>query len=93
MSRDSTLVLEGQDIEIDDLDLDGALVIRACKGATVRLKGLRIRNSGWPLVNLDPEGNHSEVDAMRGFLIDRDERQATVMEFLEPGAYAPGQAD
>ena len=57
LSARSTLVLEGRDISIENLTLDGALVVKAVPGAHVTLKDLTVTNAGWEFVPLptDPE--------------------------------------
>ena len=48
VSARSTLVIEGRDVVLDNLVLDGALVVKAVPGARVTLKNLTITNSGAP---------------------------------------------
>ena len=50
ISARSSLVIEGEDIVLEELELDGALVVRAVEGAVVRAKGLRVSNAGWAFV-------------------------------------------
>jgi len=48
----STLIVEG-DVVLDNLDLDGALWIKAAQGVSVTVKNLTVRNDGWHLTALD----------------------------------------
>jgi hypothetical protein len=49
----SVLLLEGPDISIKNLRVDGALVVRAVRGAKVVLDGLTVSNQGWTWTPLD----------------------------------------
>lgn len=58
ISKTSTLVLNGRDIEIRDLELDGFMEISVSNGSSVVIDGLRIHNKGCELVpssEEDPE--------------------------------------
>lgn len=48
----STLVLEGEGLHLEGLELDGALVIKAAPGARVSVRGLKVSNEGWVMVPL-----------------------------------------
>lgn len=43
----STLILDGPDIHIKNLRVDGALVVKAAPGAHVTIDGLTVSNKGW----------------------------------------------
>jgi UDP-sugar pyrophosphorylase len=49
----SVLLLDGPDISIRNLRVDGALVVRAVPGAKVVLDGLTVSNQGWSWTQLD----------------------------------------
>jgi UDP-sugar pyrophosphorylase len=78
--RDSTLLIEGEDIQVENLELTGTLVVRAAAGEALRLRGLRVENDGWPICQLAGDGTDAEVDAIRGYRIERDEASAAVIE-------------
>lgn len=78
----STLVLDG-DITIDALDLDGALRIRACRGARVRIKTLRVQNAGYVYASADTSTDL--IVAMRGYVLEQRESRDVV--FDAPGDY------
>jgi UDP-sugar pyrophosphorylase len=80
VQRDATLVVEGEHVEIDGLELDGTLIVRVAEGARLHLRGLRISNDGWPIRQLQGDGRDEEIDAIRGYIIHRDETAATVIE-------------
>lgn len=52
LTQRSTLVVDGADVTIHHLDLDGTLVIKACVGASVTVRRLVVRNAGWPMERL-----------------------------------------
>eukprot|EP00958_Prasinococcus_capsulatus_P023968 scaffold3680_cov381-Prasinococcus_capsulatus_cf.AAC.3 len=86
LSSTSTLLIQGSNITIKKLRLDGALVIRAVPGAEVEINGLNVRNKGWELKELSEEDESvSEVLRMRGFDLAKHEQR--VLEFDEPGKY------
>jgi UDP-sugar pyrophosphorylase len=47
VAADSVLVLDGANISIRSLRVEGALVIRAAPGARVRVDNLTVNNKGW----------------------------------------------
>lgn len=49
----SVLLLDGRDITIKNLRVDGALVVRAVPGARVVIDGLTISNAGWQWTPLE----------------------------------------
>ncbi len=90
ITQRSTLVVEGPDVTISSLDLDGALIIKAVAGAVVNVKGLKVANEGWPLTPLGQQGGGEVVVVpdsikIRGFTCTK--KEARVLEFNEPGTY------
>ncbi len=86
--KGSTLILEGEDIEIKNLWLNGSLKIKAAPGCKVVVDGLRVKNSTykWSGVESVKEGEEcEEVTAIRGFKVA--EFTGPVLEFEEPGEY------
>ncbi|KAL4157119.1 hypothetical protein PRNP1_006144 [Phytophthora ramorum] len=79
----SALIVEGADIKIDALELDGAVRIVACPGATVEVKSLSVKNAGVEYESVP--ANSDPVDAMRGYRL----KQLEVKEFRfdTPGSY------
>jgi UDP-sugar pyrophosphorylase len=80
IERDSTLIIEGENIQIENLELKGTLIAKASAGGVLRLRGLRVENEGWPICQLSGDGSDAEVDAIRGYRIRRDHDSATVLE-------------
>jgi UDP-sugar pyrophosphorylase len=61
LASKSVLLLEGPDIAIKNLRVDGALVVRAVPGAKVVLDGLTVSNQGWTWTQLDKVGAGVEL--------------------------------
>lgn len=87
ISSKSTLVLEGPNLVIESLTLDGTLVIKAIPGAKVTVKKLSVANAGWELVPLSsPEDDAAPASTkIRGFKLVKHD--AKLFEFLTPGDY------
>ena len=81
-SPTSALVVEGSGITLESLELDGALVIKACAGANVTVKGLTVTNKGW---TYKPVTDGNEIDNLRGFVVEKHETKEIV--FAKPGNY------
>lgn len=90
LSRESTLILEGPSIFLKNVELSGssALVVKACIGAKVTVKGC-FSNLGFEQVMLTKEELASdkvpEYLKIRGYRFE--DRGAAIHEFNEPGEY------
>ncbi|KAL9249693.1 UDP-sugar pyrophosphorylase-like protein [Drosera capensis] len=74
ISQQSTLVIKGSNIFLQDLSLDGALVVHSVDDAEVTVRGL-IRNKGWILENVDyKDTSEPEEIRIRGFKINKMEQ-------------------
>jgi len=87
VSARSALVVDGDDVVLEDLVLDGALTIRAAPGARVRIAGLRVHNRGWEALSTAGR-DVPEAVAIRGFELVRNETRELV--FDTPGDYVVG---
>lgn len=86
MSPRSTLIVQGPgDIRIENLDLNGTLIVRAVAGANVVLKGLVVSNKGWAIEALKEGRRAPEELRVRGFQLVKYEQR--VIEFSQPGSY------
>lgn len=88
ITKRSSLVLEGHQLTLKNLDLDGALVIRAGKDSHVTVDGLKVSNKGWDLVPNDPNRQYDETVAIRGYTMDK--RETTEYLINEPGKFVIG---
>lgn len=93
ISARSALVIDGEQVSIGALQLDGALVIHAVPGAKVRVDGLTVSNGGWSFRALSPD-DLQQVDqkyAMRGYVLDRAAQ--TYFLFDKPGEFVLSDAN
>ena len=71
ISDRSTLIVEGKDINIENLILDGALVIRTGPSVKLTICNITVQNSGWEFMSLtEEEMNDPDVPTylkIRGF--------------------------
>jgi len=84
----STLVLEGEDLKVKNLDLDGALVIRTGHDCDVTVDGLVVRNTGYDLSEVPEGADVPEEVAIRGYTMNKSE--AMEITITEPGKYHIG---
>lgn len=91
VSGEATLILDGADIMLDGVELSGksALVVKACEGAKVTVKG-KFENEGFELVELTEAERSAESDVpeylkIRGYKFEN--RGAAIYAFTEPGTY------
>ncbi|BDA43416.1 UDP-sugar pyrophosphorylase [Coccomyxa sp. Obi] len=85
LSKDAALVINGADVHIKSLDLDGALVIDTAPGASLVIDGLKVQNKGWKWQALNPNKPMTEEQMIRGFLVCR--REALKLEYQTAGSY------
>jgi len=88
ISKSSSLVLGGHHLTIKDLDLDGALVIRAGNDSHVTVDGLVVKNKGWELVENDQSKEYEETIAIRGYTMAKHETREYIID--EPGNFVVG---
>lgn len=85
ISKDSTLVINGSKIFLEDLSLDGALVINSIEDAEVKVGG-SVKNKGWILEKVDhKDASLPEEVRIRGFRINRVEQLEKT--YNEPGKF------
>ncbi|XP_014502085.1 UDP-sugar pyrophosphorylase 1 [Vigna radiata var. radiata] len=85
VSQRSTLAIKGQNIFIENLSLDGALIIDAVDDAEVNVSG-SVQNKGWILETVDyKDTTEPEVLRIRGFKFNKTEQLET--KYSEPGKF------
>uniref|UniRef100_A0A7S2XAT1 UTP-monosaccharide-1-phosphate uridylyltransferase n=1 Tax=Lotharella oceanica TaxID=641309 RepID=A0A7S2XAT1_9EUKA len=86
ISKDSTLHLDGRDIEIKSLDLDGSLSVTAVPGARVVIDG-KVKNTPWQFTPVDADDKTiPEPLRIRGYDMDKSSKDH-VYVFDKPGTY------
>ncbi|KAG5525127.1 hypothetical protein RHGRI_031715 [Rhododendron griersonianum] len=85
ISQKSTLVVNGSNIFLEDLSLDGALVINSVIDAEVKVGG-SVQNKGWILENVDYKDTSAPEEVrIRGFRINKVEQLEKT--YNEPGNF------
>ncbi|KAA8546455.1 hypothetical protein F0562_002806 [Nyssa sinensis] len=86
ISQKSTMAIKGRNIFLEDLSLDGALVIDSVEDAEVKVGG-SVQNKGWILENVDyKDTSVPEEVRIRGFRINKVEQLEK--NFSEPGKFS-----
>lgn len=89
ISERSSLVLDGHHLKIKNLEVDGALVVRCGENTRVTIDGLKVKNKGWELKELDPNEEYLETIAIRGYTIEKHETAEYILN--EPGTFVIGE--
>nr|GEU63393.1 UDP-sugar pyrophosphorylase [Tanacetum cinerariifolium] len=86
VSQKSTLVVKGRDVYIEDLSLDGALIVDSVDDAEVTVGG-SVCNNGWIMESIDKDSTalHEEV-RIRGFKMNKIEQLEQF--YGEPGKFS-----
>eukprot|EP00250_Pteridium_aquilinum_P006680 c16546_g1_i1 orf=347-2179(-) len=91
ISQKSSLVLDGKDITLDSLNLDGALVVTAAENAKVKLCSWQVQNAGWVFEPLDHnDTSHPEEARIRGFSLKKLDQK--VVNVKDAGNFELGWA-
>eukprot|EP01025_Chloroclados_australasicus_P016145 TRINITY_DN1797_c0_g1_i1.p1 TRINITY_DN1797_c0_g1~~TRINITY_DN1797_c0_g1_i1.p1 ORF type:complete len:618 (+),score=92.59 TRINITY_DN1797_c0_g1_i1:128-1981(+) len=86
ISNNSTLIINGSDIQIKSLKLDGALIIEAVQGVKLTIDGLSVTNKGWEFESVKKDSpGILEESQIRGFIIKKS--GVTSLAFEKPGEY------
>uniref|UniRef100_A0A2P2K6F1 UTP-monosaccharide-1-phosphate uridylyltransferase n=2 Tax=Rhizophora mucronata TaxID=61149 RepID=A0A2P2K6F1_RHIMU len=86
ISQRSSIVIKGHNIFLEDLSLDGALVLEATEEAEVKAGG-SVQNQGWILENVDStDTSFPEEIRIRGFRIKKFEQ--VEKQFTQPGKFS-----
>lgn len=88
ITQRSSLILEGHNLFVKNLDLDGALVIRAGPDSHVIVDGLKIRNDGWKLEEIPNGANVTETFSIRGYTMTKHDSAIYIIK--EPGKFLIG---
>jgi len=75
ISARSSLVVSGPGVEIESLDLDGALVVKGKKGLDEQvITGKVIKNDGWSIIS----AGDSVIKSMRGYYLEKNDTETVV---------------
>ncbi|KAJ4950375.1 hypothetical protein NE237_027207 [Protea cynaroides] len=75
ISQRSTMVLKGSNVFLEDLSLDGALIVNSVEDTEVKVRG-PVQNKGWILEQVDyKDASVPEEIRIRGFKINKVEQQ------------------
>ena len=89
VSETSTLLVDGVDVTIEQLTLDGALEVRVCAAASLVIRSLHVRNDGWQFDELSEAVLRSascpEVLRIRGYTLRKHGGRTVAVD--EPGAW------
>ncbi|CAK9160369.1 unnamed protein product [Ilex paraguariensis] len=86
VSQKSTMVIKGRNVLVEDLSLDGTLVIDAVEGADVKVGG-SVQNKGWIMEIVDYKDASAPEDVrIRGFKINKVEQLEKT--YNEPGKFS-----
>ncbi|XP_039120269.1 UDP-sugar pyrophosphorylase [Dioscorea cayenensis subsp. rotundata] len=85
VSQRSTMIIKGQNIVLDNLSLDGTLIVHAIDEAEVQVSGC-VQNKGWLLEKIDfKDSSLPQETRMRGFKIQKVEQLE--VNYSEPGKH------
>ncbi|CAJ2667661.1 unnamed protein product [Trifolium pratense] len=85
ISQRSTLAIKGQKVFIENLSLDGALIIESANDAEVNVGG-SVQNKGWTIEPVDyKDSSEPEVLRIRGFKFNKVEQVEE--KYSEPGKF------
>lgn len=86
ISQKSTMVINGQNVILNGLSLDGTIVINAVNEAEVHVTG-HVQNKGWNLKHIDyKDASFLEETRIRGFEVDKLEQLE--LNYNEPGYFS-----
>ncbi|MFA5256353.1 MAG: UTP--glucose-1-phosphate uridylyltransferase, partial [Candidatus Omnitrophota bacterium] len=89
ISDDSALIIDGEDVRINNINLDGALVIKTAPGVKLTINRLDVKNAGWHIVNLTEAQMTDETipqhERMRGYRLVR--KEGLVIDISKAGEY------
>ncbi|KAF8772170.1 hypothetical protein HU200_006054 [Digitaria exilis] len=86
ISQRSTFVINGRNIFLEDLSLDGTLIVNSVDEAEVKVTG-RVQNKGWNIQHVDyKDTSEKEEIRIRGFKFEKVEQLE--VNYTEPGKHS-----
>ncbi|KAG0569063.1 hypothetical protein KC19_6G063000 [Ceratodon purpureus] len=85
ISQRSTLVLNGAHIQLEDVTVDGTLLLCGIPESEAKLSNVRVQNKGWSFKSVDyKDTTYPEVTRIRGFELEKLEQCS--IAFDQPGS-------
>jgi len=92
ITKRSTLIIDGKDVFLENVDIDGTLIVRVASGVKLKIKYLKVENHGWEFVQLTPGEMRSsdipEYFKIRGYKLVR--KGEKIIDIKYPGEYEIG---
>jgi len=82
VSARSTLIVSGEQVTIEQMSVDGCLVLEVAKGGRLHIKSLEVNNAGWCFQELDDAAaaEADEPTAIRGYRLVKKEQRIIRVE-------------
>lgn len=87
----STVIIDGEDVTVESMEVKGTLVVRAVPGAKVTIRECKVDNKGWEWTPLEQAPSQKEEELIRGFKVVRHE--TAEFAFNEPGEFIVNGVD
>ena len=82
----ASLLVDAEDVLFENCTIDGAVVIRACRGAKVIVRNCTLTNAGWKMEEVDKNDPTVENKyALKGYRLVKTETRELI--FDQPGEY------
>ena len=91
ISDNSVVDIDGEQVALENVIIDGTLIVKTAPGVSLALKDVTVNNKGWRFVDLTDEEMKPENQTLpqyiqwRGYKIEKDEQLELVI--TEPGQY------
>lgn len=77
----AVLLIDGPEVTLENCKIEGAVVVRACDGAKVRIHDCVLKNAGWEVEKVDKEDISVENKyALRGYKLVKKETRELVFD-------------
>lgn len=86
IGENAVLLIDAPEVTLENCKIEGAVVVRACEGAKVRIHDCVLTNAGWEVEKVNKEDSAIENKfALRGYKLVKKETRELV--FDKPGDY------
>ena len=89
MSPTSLVYIDGTDVTLENVSVDGALIVRACPQAKVVIRNMAIQNKGWKFEHCASDPSRSWESGIMKMMCRYTLRKIETTEYIfnEPGCY------